>query len=72
MLAGWNPETNSRPPATEQVLQEGGVGNEHPDNWARSLPKKAWKSVTDVLKGYHSVPLHKEDRHLTTFITPWG
>ena len=22
--------------------------------------------------GYHSVPLHPEDRHLTTFITPWG
>ena len=22
--------------------------------------------------GYHSVPLHPDDRHLTTFITPWG
>ena len=22
--------------------------------------------------GYHSVPLHPDDRHFTTFITPWG
>ena len=28
--------------------------------------------VTDAWNGYHSVPLRKSDRHLTTFITPFG
>ena len=26
----------------------------------------------DAWNGYHSVPIRKEDCHLTTFITPWG
>ncbi len=26
----------------------------------------------DAWNGYHSVPIREEDRHLTTFITPWG
>ena len=26
----------------------------------------------DALNGYHSVPLRDSDRHLTTFITPFG
>ncbi len=30
------------------------------------------KPVFDAWNGYHSVPLHPEDRHFTTFITPWG
>ena len=28
--------------------------------------------VFDAWNGYHSVPIRMEDRHLTTFITPWG
>ena len=28
--------------------------------------------MTDARDGYHSVPLRAEDRHQTTFITPWG
>ena len=43
-----------------------------PAKQARAVPKRAWKSVTDAWNGYHSVPLRKEDRHPTTFITPWG
>ena len=43
-----------------------------PTKQARAVPKRAWKSVVDAWNGYHSVPLRKEDRHLTTFITPWG
>ena len=31
-----------------------------------------WKTVTDAWNGYHSVPIHPDDRHLTTFLTPWG
>jgi hypothetical protein len=30
------------------------------------------KTVFDAWNAYHSVPLYEEDRHLTTFITPWG
>ena len=26
----------------------------------------------DAWNGYHSIPLAEEDRHLTTFLTPWG
>ena len=45
---------------------------EPPFQQARSIPPDTWKSVTDAWNGYHSVPLYEEDRHLTTFITPWG
>ena len=39
---------------------------------ASSLPANKVKSVLDNWHGYHSVPLHPEDRHLTTFQTPFG
>ena len=39
---------------------------------ARSVPHGKKKTVFDAWNGYHSVPLHKDDRHYTTFITPWG
>lgn len=39
---------------------------------ARSVPPGKKKTVCDAWNGYHSVPLCEEDRHLTTFITPWG
>ena len=39
---------------------------------ARSVPPGTIKSVLDAWNGYHSVPLREDDRHLTTFITPWG
>ena len=43
-----------------------------PFHQARSVPHKKKKTVFDAWNGYHSVPLCREDRHLTTFITPWG
>ena len=43
-----------------------------PYHQARSVPKEVKKSVFDAWNGYHSVPLHPEDTHFTTFITPWG
>ena len=43
-----------------------------PSKQARSVPRNTYKTVTDAWNGYHSVPLRNEDRHLTTFITPWG
>ena len=39
---------------------------------ARSIPSHTYKTTFDAWNGYHSVPLHPDDRHYTTFITPWG
>ena len=43
-----------------------------PYHQVRSVPPLTKKTVSDAWNGYHSVPLRKEDRHYTTFITPWG
>ena len=45
---------------------------ESPFQLARRIPKDTWKTVTDAWNGYHGVPLRDSDRHLTTFITPFG
>ena len=39
---------------------------------ARAVPGNSVKTVFDAWNGYHSVPIREEDRHLTTFTTPWG
>ena len=43
-----------------------------PFHQVRSVPHSKKKTVFDCWNGYHSIPLHEDDRHLTTFITPWG
>ena len=43
-----------------------------PFHQARSVPSGTLKTVFDAWNGYHSIPLEEGDRHLTTFITPWG
>ena len=43
-----------------------------PFHQARSVPQGTKKTVFDAWNGYHSVPIREQDRHLTTFITPWG
>ena len=43
-----------------------------PFHQARSVPQGMKKTVFDAWNGYHSMNLHHEDRHYTTFITPWG
>ena len=30
------------------------------------------KTIFDNWDSYHALPIHPDDRHLTTFITPWG
>lgn len=45
---------------------------ESPFHLARKIPGGTWKTVSDAWNGYHSVPLKDTDRHLTTFITPFG
>ena len=39
---------------------------------SRRIPKDSWKTVTNAWNENHSVPLRMSDRHLTTFITPFG
>ena len=36
------------------------------------MPPSSVKSVFDAWNGCHSVTIREEDRHLTTFTTPWG
>ena len=43
-----------------------------PFHQARKVPPHTRKSVFDAWNGYHSIPLDNRDKHLTTFITPWG
>ena len=43
-----------------------------PFHQARAVPSNKKKSVFDCWNGYHSIPLYEGDKHLTTFITPWG
>ncbi|KAJ8373500.1 hypothetical protein SKAU_G00040800 [Synaphobranchus kaupii] len=43
-----------------------------PFHQARRVPNGKRKTVFDAWNGYHSVPLHEDDRHKTTFITPCG
>ena len=38
----------------------------------RCVPGNTWKTVTDAWNEYHSVALREFDRHLTTFIKPYG
>lgn len=59
-----------------QALNRHAVRETHhtqsPFHQARAVPPHTRKTVFDAWNGYHSVPLHEDDRHLTTFITPWG
>ena len=43
-----------------------------PFHQACLVPSGKKKTVFDCWNGYHSIPLEPGDRHLTTFITPWG
>ena len=43
-----------------------------PFHQARKVPPHTHKTVFDAWNGYHSIALDEQDRHLTTFITPWG
>jgi len=43
-----------------------------PFHQARSVPHGKKKTVFNAWNDYHSVSLHPDDRHHTTFITPWG
>ena len=46
--------------------------NQAPFQLARSITAGTWKSVVDAWNGYHSLEIHPDDRHLTTFMTDMG
>ena len=43
-----------------------------PFHQATSVPANTWRTCLDAWNGFHSIPLKEEDKHLTTFLTPWG
>ena len=43
-----------------------------PFHQAHSVLHRTRKTIFDAWNSYHSVPLHVDDCHITTFITPWG
>ena len=43
-----------------------------PHTIASSIPGNTVMTVLDNWHGYHSIPIHPADRHLTTFLTQWG
>ena len=59
-----------------QALNDASVRQTHhtasPFHQAMSVPHNTKKTVLDAWNGYHSLAISEEDRHYTTFITPWG
>ena len=45
---------------------------ESPWSIVSSIPANKVKTTLDCWHGYHSVPVDPRDRHLLTFLTPWG
>ena len=43
-----------------------------PFHQAMSVPQNTLKTVMDAWNGFHSLAIRDQDRHYTTFITPWG
>ena len=59
-----------------QVLNNNSVRQTHhtrsPYHLVMDIPPGKKKSTFDAWNGFHSVPIHAEDRHYTTFISEWG
>ena len=47
-------------------------GMKSPFELAKGIPPNTWRTVTDAWNGFHSIPLHVDDRHLTTFLSHCG
>lgn len=43
-----------------------------PFHQSMSVPHNTKKCVLDAWNGFHSLGIREQDRHYTTFITPWG
>ena len=76
MVTAWKKNGKPRRTVDMQVLNKHAVRETHhtqsPFLQATLVPAGTKKTITDAWNGYHSVPIREGDRHLTTFITPWG
>ena len=59
-----------------QALNAASVRQSHhtrsPYHLAREIPAGMKKTIYDAWNGYHSVLVHEDDRHLTTFLALYG
>ena len=59
-----------------QPLNKHAVREKHqtqsPFHLARSIPHHTLKTTFDNWNSFHAPPVHPDDRHLSTFGTPWG
>ena len=58
-------------PINRHAVRQTYVG-ESPFEIVNEVPTGTYRTTVDAWNGYHSVPIREEDRHITTFITPWG
>ena len=58
-------------PLNKHAVRQTHAG-ESPFQIVTEVPKNSIRTSLDAWNGYHSVPIKEEDRHVTTFITPWG
>ena len=76
MVTAWKKYGKPRRTVDMQVLNKHAVRETHHTqslfHQATLVLSGTKKTITDAWNGYHSVPIRKEGRHLTTFITPWG
>ena len=67
-----HPEGRSTYSLSTSMPPEKHITPSHLSNKQDQSHKGRRKTIFDAWNGYHSVPLHPEDRHYTAFITPWG
>ena len=58
--------------AAEQSLLLGNTCVGNTLELARRVSSNTWRTVTNVWKGYHGVPLRESNQNLTTFIKSFG
>ena len=58
-------------PLNKHAVRQTHAG-ESPFQIVAEVPINTFRTTLDAWNGYHSVPIKEEDRHVTTFITPWG
>ena len=58
-------------PVNKHAVRQTHAG-ESPFQIVSEVPTNTFRTSLDAWNGYHSIPIKESDRHVTTFITPWG